>query len=220
MSTDNSNEHAPRRTSYTLQPETGRYSLRGQPVALILNGPSRIEVNDFKGRADGHVKEDGTLNVSIQGGPRRGRLNEYSVLKVLSSAIATQSSLEVTVLGGDDSRGEDGRLQIASDNYVVQIVTVPVDQEYGQKIASGDFQIRLTADIAANWINAAIQHKLTIVEADRARTILALDIRHVAILTDERVLQEFASRFPATGSLGFAQIWLVGPLRVRSARIA
>lgn len=206
--------------SCTVTPTTGYCSVVGYPVALILNSEGRVEVNDFSGVANGQLNADGTIEVTIHGKLRRGTANEESVLKILRAAIAVATGAEVSIEAGEDHRGEDGRLTVGGLSYAVQIVTVPVGRDLGKEIASGNFNIWLTDESAVSWISDAIEHKLTIAVPDRPRIVLALDARHVGILSDQSIVEKVRVQKPEIVSYGFAQIWLVGPITSRCVQIA
>lgn len=217
MSSDDS-ERKPR--SYSLKAETGFYNVTGHPVALILVGTDRIEVNDFSGTSTMNLQPDGTLNVLINGRVRRGTSNEESVLKVLRSALEVTVGMPVELIPGEDARGEDGKLRFGGQTYVAQVVTVPSGRDIGKEIASGKFEIRLTEQLAVDWISGSIEHKTSIAPMDRPRTILALDVRHVGMLCEPSLVEKMLRERPNIAQLGFAQIWLVGPVSSRCVRVA
>jgi hypothetical protein len=202
-----------------LKAETGFYNVTGHPVALILVGTDRIEVNDFSGTSTMTLQPDGSLSVQINGRVRRGTSNEDSVLKVLRSAVEVAVGEPVELMAGEDARGEDGKLRFGGRTYVAQIVTVPSDRNIGKEIASGKFEIRLTEELAVAWISGSIEHKTSIASMDRPRTILALDVRHVGMLCEPSIVEEMLREKPHITQLGFAQIWLVGPVSSRCVRV-
>ena len=199
--------------SVVLRPLTGKVEFSGQGVAAVADSPSKVDISDFnRGRSSTWRDESGLIHVAMRDSLLRGRDNEPSVLDVLGQLCAG------TIEPGDDARGEDARLCIADGTVlVIQIVTVPPEEEINRQVRQGLTVERvLTIPEAAAWIHMSIQKKLKV---RSTTTVLALDARHLGVLVDEDILAEFRRAFPNTQACGFNQIWLSGPTAARSTRL-
>lgn len=199
--------------SYVLQAEAAKFTMSGQGIAAAVDEATRVTLNDFNGgRASSWRDSDGRIHVLLSNSLLRGRPNEPSVRDVLSQLLKGAAEK------GDDARGEDARLRtVDGEILTIQIVTVPPEEEINREIREGRTVERVLTDRqAAEWIGSSIQKKLPVAAPT---TILALDARPYGILTDHAVLCEFRANFPALQTSGFNQIWLVGPIAARSARL-
>lgn len=204
-----------------ITPNTGDLGVAVQAAALIVDGPGRTEINDFRGRSKSELV-DRYVEIEVVDAPPRGRENEPNVLGVLASVITHGGDQDKPKIDqGRDANGEDGILVFQNgDKLVVQVVSVPVDPTYWRSVSKGSAKARLSLDDAASWLEEAIKKKLVIATADRSSIVLALDIRHCAQLAHGKVIEAFRNNFRDPASYGFAQIWLVGPMTDRCWKIA
>jgi hypothetical protein len=200
--------------SFGITPLTAKFTLAGQGVALIADESKKVGLSDFNGGRSSTWRDekDGRIHLLLSNSLLRGRPNEPSVLDVLGELLAG------TIEKGDDARGEDARLRTPESNLLtIQIVTVPPEETINREIKEGETVERVLTDRqAAEWIAMSIQKKLN-VAADT--TILVLDARPYGILADAAVVREFHSAFPELSACRFNQIWLIGPLAMRSVRL-
>ena len=100
-------------------------------------------------------------------------------------------------------------------------MSIPPDEAVNRQIAHGLMERKLSDREAAEWIRRSIVHKWERIPPDlRARTMLVLDARHVAIFASDSVVAEFWKTVADGAALyGFAQIWLIGPIAPRSRRL-
>ncbi len=165
---------------------------------------------------------DGDIEIEVTESPKRGRPNEPTVLRVLGDAF-TQSGRSVPVReGAEDDRGEDGLVRSeGAAPLIIQVVSVPVDEKFGADVAKGKAARTISDAEAVAWVREAIEHKLTIAPANRATTLLALDVRWAGLFcSDPALLAAYAAIRQELQQYGFAEIWLVGataPLCVRLA---
>ena len=207
----------------TITPKICVPKIKGQEIAMIIDGPDRTEVSDFGGgKSRSTMDSDGQARIVTSGRLRRGRTNEGAVVKVLRQCLKDETGSMPFIVRASDERGEDARLRFPDGTErVVQIVTTPPDPEYGAAIARGSSEREIPASEAASWIRSSIEFKRNqIPEAGRRAMILALDARHAGLLSESAVLAELAANGPPTTSYGFAEIWLVGPIPSRSCRLA
>ena len=98
----------------------------------------------------------------------------------------------------------------------VQIVSATVDQTFWRWANRLDSKPQfVSTDQCAVWIADAVQSKLDIPQTDRPTMILALDARHAAYLADESVVRAAADLIQGVETLGFRQMWVVGPIAAR-----
>jgi hypothetical protein len=102
--------HARRpRTIRRVQQDDKRRSVKvtGGSVALVIDGPDRTEVNDFKGRSKTTRDASGSYTIETQGAPWCGKRNEPAALKTLRQAMAVEHGSSPVVHKGRDQWGED-----------------------------------------------------------------------------------------------------------------
>jgi hypothetical protein len=192
-------------------------------IAMSINGADRAVVDDYKGRSQMRRQPDGRYEIAVHDSPHWGRPNEPLVRNVLQGALALARGVDVEIkppTHAEDARGIDGTT-VGPDGkpLSVQIVTVPADSDYARCVAQGNHSVLLTKEELVGWIENAIAHKSTIAHADRRSTILALDVRHAAMLATDGFVQAVKQKIrPA--ELGFAEIWLVANVHTHSARLA
>jgi hypothetical protein len=188
-------------------------------VALIVDGPTRTDINDFEGQSRTTADAPGTYTIETQGAPWRGKRNEPVVLKTLQQALAEEHGSSLRMLTGRDERGEDAMIELQSGaRRAVQIVTVPDDPEFNAEIASGSSRRTVTLTDVVRWIRSAVEQKHGMYPpAVRVGMILALDARRIP--HDDAIVAELMRQEPLLVSYGFAEIWLVGPTVPRTRRL-
>lgn len=193
----------------------------GQPVAVAIDGPTRTDLTDFKGKSSSWRIDADRLGFLIEGSPLWGKKNERQTVKVLAQAIRGEIGEGVPhkyATEEEDLGGADGFVLLPECGWVeVQITVVPNDEITGGAVAKGQtVSVELTNAAAAELLVSAINKKKG---QATASTILALDIRHVSLLSGQAVVDELLKSVPSPGALGFKAIWLVGSTVARCRRL-
>lgn len=210
-----------RAESMNIKFDPVRMSIKTYRWAITLEGQDRVELKDYQGEARTTRQPDGNLRIEILGRPHRGERGEPAVLIVLRQAIEADSGSRPTITKGRNDWGEDATLKmLGAGEYIVQIVSVPADPQFGKEIASGKVDRTFTVREAARMIREAINHKSTVPPSSRGSVILALDARHLGLLSGHDVLAALADTGSPIATYGFAQVWLVGSTITQSARLA
>ena len=212
------------RQNFVVAPPSGSISLQTQTVAMIHDGPERGGISDFTGKSQWRAAEGG-FEVWIEERLGNAESREPAVLEVLAAqlqadVVPREPNRPDAKKHGD--RGEDGKLRLQNgDEMVVQTVSVVVDEKYW-KWANGSTRMvpRFVSHAeGATWIAEAIRNKSDIGAGYRARMILALDARHAGYVVDDRCSTVVANLIPNLHSLGFAQVWVIGPIPTRCSRL-
>ena len=208
---DGSQERSVRPRALVVDPAS--FTFTGYAPTITIHGPTRCDVNDAVGQSRSRFLEDGTLEVSIEGAPLRGTSNERNVKHVLEGAFRSRGMAH-SFEDGDDAEGQDGFLVLDGVRSVLQIVTVPVDSNFGARASSGPASWWISLDEGAKWIHDAIEKKARKYAEPRFRAtmILVLDACHVGKLADELFLARLRANHPPVSSFGFRRVWLVGPV--------
>jgi hypothetical protein len=210
----------------------GGVSTTGQTggFAVSIDGPTMSYISDFIGKSRSSPLPNGRLMFEVTDQPLQGAANEPNVRKVLAESLSADAGDTVTCRPASDAEnhaGVDAYVEYPSGLSVpVQIVKTAAASAYGAAVAKGYWEITVTVEEAAAWIEAAaIDRKTTgstpsIAPADRAAMILALDVRHAGQLANPDVIASLARQMPGAAHIGFRAIWLVGSTPVGSKRIA
>ena len=203
--------------NYSLTAEHDDVEVKGFPPATILEGPDaatgdlRIAVNSPGGESETRLTDADELSLLVEGA-EAGEDSEAWAVQTLCARLK-QLGLVVALLPGENDRGEDGFLQVGDIKYVLQVTTAtPADRFWGAANTSSA-KAQATIERALEWLRRAIEKKgQRISSVDRARTVLAIDVRHAGLLAQESVAKLYTSRFgdPAR-KYGFASVWVVGP---------
>ena len=198
-------------------PKTGQLMGGVFPPSVVIAGidPSTgfrtVKVHDPETTSEAHRSATSDVSFTVQGKPNVGRKGEKRLLKTLSQTLRAKG-LGVTIQPGRDEYGEDGVLLCSDRTYTVQVVTSPADKTLWRQASRG---ARRSADSrgAIAWLHEAIAAKASkIPRAERLKTILALDVRHTGVLTDDAVLTQYISEHGhPSRSFDFAAVWVVGP---------
>lgn len=201
-----------------FSPGPADLSLTGQAVALVHDGATGGGISDFKGKSRWRAVPDG-FEVYVEERLGNAASREPAVIDVLASRLGADPIRREKGSDAKDhgDRGEDGGLRFPGGSELkVQIVSATVDQTFWQWANQLDSKPRfVSTHQCAVWIAAAVQSKLDILQTDRLTMILALDARHAAYLADESVVRAAADLIQGIETLGFQQIWVVGPIAAR-----
>ena len=214
----------PNRQNSLVAPASGSIGLQGQAVAMIHDGPDRGGISDFKGKSQWQAI-DGGFEVWIEERLGNAKSREPAVLDVLAGKLGADvisRAPERPDAKDHGDRGEDGKLRLPDGNeLLVQTVSITVDENYW-KWANGPTRMTprfVSFTEGAAWIAEAIKNKGDIGTEYRAKMILALDARHAGYVVDERFATVAVDLIPNMPSLGFAQVWAVGPIPTRCLRL-
>lgn len=207
------------RVMKVFTPELETHTLTGLPLALIKAGPNAVSINDFRGRSEVVIEGD-VIRITLFAKPHVGRDAEPSARKTLRAVAKWKGhDFPTEMPEAEDGKGEDAIFRFGNaDQLAVQIVTVPATTQYWHESSKGEKTTQLTILEAANYLRDAIRVKQRLVSKES--TLLALDARHAAFLSLPQVIERLHSEYPEVRALGFALIWVVGPLPQHCALIA
>jgi hypothetical protein len=169
----------------------------------------------------GNLHEDGSISELLQGTPPRGEQNVEEVCRILFLRLNSSGADWTNPTYPDPTQAKDGdvdcRAESARDKRTrleVQVVNARIDPAFWKKLqATG--QISRTEPTMAPLVaslRAAIEKKEKIPTRQRGTLVLALDATHVPATTLGPVVQAFLTSHGLwAASLGFKEIWLVGP---------
>jgi hypothetical protein len=199
-----------------MSDKPGNYSVSGEALKAVITGPDRAElVSDWtRGKSRGRRTGAGQFELHVEDRPPRGRPGEPGVVADLLTAIRERTGIDAQFEPGIDGRGEDGFVAYPGGHrLILQIVSVPIDQKWGQLCATEKALAQFTAEDATTWIVDAINFKAhgKYARDDQRHMLLALDARHSGILGHPEIIECFRQSRAAQQGWEFAEIWLVGP---------
>ena len=203
-----------------------RATWTGHAPSIIISGPEPetgdevIQVHDPGARSIGRLKKDGSVELSVEGAGGVGRSGEGRVKKTLRQKLA-QDGTAARFEPGRDEYGEDAILQVGDVSLTFQIVTAPQARTFWQEASRTSATTQVSEVGAARWLETAIESKALRIPADqRAKTVLAVDARHVGFLAAKPILDVYTRRFgDPVRKYGFASVWVVGPDAPHCSRI-
>jgi hypothetical protein len=173
------------------------------------DGTKAITVGGPRGWSENRIDVSGVCTLAKHGRLDAGRACERQVCDVLIEVIAGEGH-EVSYGSRPprDADGEDAVLMIGGREYAVQITAPSADGFWRPERAGTE---TVSPETAQGWIRKAILRKQFVPVAARANVILAIDARHLTILSPpQSVLAEFPQK--RSEELGWAGVYLVGPL--------
>ena len=178
---------------------------------------------DESRRLDGRAaladrSDGGAFSFSVSGSSPQGEEQTLNVcrllVKRLNSLGATWGEPSLIELADVDCHAID--TENHENVLCVLVVQAVTDPQLWQKLNTQGFaQVSPTdASALAKQIEAAVKHKEVKIPANaRSALTLALDATLVPALAFEHVIEEFHAQYGAwADSLGFADIWLIGPI--------
>lgn len=180
----------------------------------------RLDVQTGGGTRSVSHADQGSVTLDVQGTADVGRSGESQAIEVLISALADQGVTTVR-RPAEDQRGEDAVLSISSQDFTVQLVTVPGNTEFWREAAVGSASTEVPAQAAAGWVRESILKKVGSIPPDqRPTTLLALDARLAGVVATRAVVSAYLADFPPPRTeFGFAATWLVGPTASTSTQL-
>lgn len=182
--------------------------------------------SERKGRVVGVDRlDDATLSSSVAGVPPRGEENRDSVCQALVGALNALGDEWLPPEPGEgvaDCIAAHARQR--GRNLLIQVVNVETDPDRWRQLASdGHITDNRTVTEMAGTVREAISHKAEHLQTSEARrgVTLALDATVFPAAAFNDVVLSFERRDGAWASgLGFAGIWVVGPLAKLVKRLA
>ena len=177
------------------------------------------ESNRKDGRsASAELNEDGSLSSSAAGSSPQGEESTLEACRILvnklNSCGANWGEPSLTENGHVDCQAVD-----ADDHKIllkVQVVRAFLNSNFWQALSTqGSSQFQAADGAAlADKLEETIKHKAVRIPANaRSGLLLALDATLFPVLPFDCVVEEFRSSYGVwADSLGFAAIWLVGPI--------
>ncbi len=182
-------------------------------------GLDAIVFKSFEGMRSHATLANATVELTLSGPLDLGKRAEGRVADRVISVLKSEGKT-VEVMPHQDSKGEDSKIRCDGADINVQVVTVPAATQFLREANQGSASTTVPILQAAAWINDAASAKAAHYSpAQNAATLLAIDVRHVAVLASEQVVQAVEQAFgnPCTSN-GFGAVWLVGPLDSRCTR--
>jgi hypothetical protein len=210
--------------SYVLKAEPGKLRITGSPVGFVVEGSPdhpdgrRVDYRPASGgQSVSQTDATGAFQADLSGSLERGRPGEPHVMKILAQVLRANGH-DVRSVGGDrDDRGQDGLLSIDGRQVEVQIVSLPVDPQLWQELATRQASSR-SGDrlVAVGLVRAALEHK-----AGRATGILlALDASHFGAMVGSKLVDAYIGMHgnPAD-EFSLVDVWIIGPTARSSVRL-
>ncbi len=162
--------------------------------------------------------DDGSFSYTVSGPSPQGEEQSLSacrlLVKKLNSQGATWGEPSLVEVADVDCQAFD--ITDHKNRLQVQIVQAITDHRLWQRLnAQGSIQVcAMDSKALANQIEVAIKHKDAKIPANaRSDLVLLLDATLIPALSFDHVIEEFRSQCGTwVDSLGFAAIWLAGPL--------
>jgi hypothetical protein len=188
------------------------------PVGVVTEGAdsdgtgARIQVRSSSGSSSEAVihpeKDRGYLAV----GPPAdaGRRGEPRARETMMLWFQSQG-IPVDACPGRDSRGEDGILVTVKKRYVLQLVSVPHDATFWQRVDSGSATESLSPAEAVELLHGAMIAKFASMPRSlRATTVLGIDALHVGVLSGPPVTGAYLIRYGApSAEFGFRSVIII-----------
>jgi|SRR2546423_6470009 len=176
-------------------------------------GSEAIVFKSFDGMRSHATLADATVQLTLSGPLDLGkRPTEARVAELVVSVLRAEGR-DVTILPHDDPRGEDSKIKCDGALVDIQVVTVPRATQFLSEANQSSAYTSVPILQAAAWINDAVSAKAAHYSpAQNAQTLLAIDVRHVAVLATKEVMQAVDEAYGnPCKSHGFGGVWLVGP---------
>jgi len=176
-------------------------------------GLEAIVFKSFDGMRSHSTLADATVQLTLSGPLDLGkRPTEARVAERVVSVLRADGR-DVEMLAYDDPRGEDSKIKCDGAQVDIQVVTVPRATQFLSDANRGSASTSVPILQAAGWINDAVSAKAAHYSpVQNAQTLLAIDVRHVAVLATREVMQAIDETYgDPCSSHGFGAVWLVGP---------
>jgi len=162
--------------------------------------------------------DDGSFSYAVSGSSPQGEEQSLNACRLLIKKLNSQGAKwgEPSFVGAGHVDCQAFDITDHENVLQVQVVQAVTDKRLWKRLnAQGSVQVSATDSSAmTQQIEAAIKHKEVIISVNaRSDLVLLLDATLVPVLSFDHVIEEFRSQFGTwVDSLGFAAIWLVGPL--------
>ncbi len=208
-------------TSVSIRPDPAGAIVAGAGLGgVVIHGPDKatgdaiISVDDFRGTvSEARTSQAGAVVLSVRGSAGVGKENQAPVGRLLRQRLL-ENGVDVDISEGADEFGEDLIMKVGDRSLSVQITVVPGDGSFWRTASNAQASRECSIAEAVEWLRAAIVRKVgRTPRADRGRTVLVLDVKHIGVLATGHARQIYLNRYLCPASEhGFASVWIVGPI--------
>lgn len=199
----------------------GRF--RGSTPTVITNGVDPdtgddvIRVYAPGAESETRTLDSGQLEIRIKGADGVGRTGEGRVAKALRQRLSTAGTT-ASIGPGRDDHGEDRILRVGGNEFVLQVVTAPPAPRFWREAKTTSASTQIDISRAAEWLHESIRHKTEKTpQAQRRKTVLAIDAQHAGFLASASVCREYLGAYGDPAG-EWASVWVVGPITQYCAR--
>jgi len=184
-----------------------------------LTGDLRISVSSPGGKSETRISTAGQMFVTVEGA-EAGKKSEPWAAKTLRTKLNEQGT-NASLSSAPDNRGEDRRLHVGDDTYVLQISTTPSARSFWRDASVSSVVTQVELQRGVEWLRGTIVTKADAIPPDqRASMVLLVDARHAGLLAREEVAALYTSQFGSpSAEYGFASVWVAGPLSKYCVRL-
>ncbi len=210
--------------SYILRAEGGRFTITGVSVGFTVEGPPespagrRVESKPATGGlAASNSDASGSTWAELHEPLARGRANEAQALRLAVQAMRSRGASVRILEGARDDRGEDHLLEVSGKRVAVQVVSIPVDQQFWWELArTRSVQAFRSLDDAVGIVREAVDCR-----RDTARgAILILDASHIGAMCGPRLVDAYTRTYGSVDAeYDLSECWIVGPTSRSAFRI-
>lgn len=190
----------------------------------VSGGGQKIAYTAPSGARSNTTRIDDKISVMIEPPIDVGTRGESRVLACVIAALASNGIAPIS-LKASDRDGEDGVLQIAGEDVVLQIVTVgPPKGTFWSDVAKGKSEVHASISEATGWIDNAIQCKARLYKSKDNKfmdsMLLALDLAHMGVLATNSLCEQYLQNFgDPSVRYQFGGVWLIGPTQSHCLRL-
>jgi hypothetical protein len=194
-------------------PISAELGFNGFPVGMVVEGPPdspegrRVESRPASGgRAYSSTDGTGTFVAELSAPLDRGRQGEGHAIDVLIQALNARGDQVQLLPGGQDDRGEDGRLSINGSTIPVQVVSVPVDPSFWKELSTRGTALKEGDGV--DLVRQALLHK-----KDKAiGTFLVMDAAQVGAIVGPALVENYHRAYgDPEREFSLREAWIVGP---------
>lgn len=184
------------------------------------HGGTRVDSRPAEGgQSVTETAGDGSYRGTLSGPLLRGEDGEPHVARILAAKLRAlgHDVAELPKEQVENARGEDRKSLIDGEEYVIQVVSMPVDSELWKALGkTGMAETVGQFSDAVKLLRASMEKK-----RNKARgTILALDAAHIGALATQALVDAYVKAHgDPSKEFGFAQAWIVGPTEARTFQI-
>jgi hypothetical protein len=184
-------------------------------------GGKRVESHPAEGgRSVSETDPDGSYRGELSGSLLRGKEGEAHTARILAAKMRAlgRDVIEVPLGEAKDSRGEDRKFLIDGDPRVIQVVSMPIDEDLWSELRRSGTAERVGgfAD-TVQLVRASLEKKRN----KAMGLILALDAAHVGALPSLALVNSYLiAHGDPIKEFGFSEVWIVGPTEASTFQVA